>query len=373
MATQGFNQQLNNMLTNSPLKAPEFVGLYASARETSFSIAGLTANMNKLNVAAAKSSWANQIRLAGRAVQDALGAISGYGGKGKGGSELGRIQGQQQYLQFQLQQRQIATAIALASFQAPGETGEERYARQKEAMYEARIQQKQLTMSQREYSISLSRAATDANAALEVMQKARDAEINALIAQETISDAEKKLAISVKRMATLTGEADSNWQTITSAAVSGISQFSGALEDGVKAVYQALGYKVTTNATTGVTSYVLQSGGIPGMNPPTTGGTPHQAVANAPGYFGSISGATQMTVGEAGTETVAVLRNPRVMSLGAYSGTSSGGSTSITVNINGATVRSDNDLNVLANTVANMVEQKLSRRGALTGLRQAAY
>jgi hypothetical protein len=72
-----------------------------------------------------------------------------------------------------------------------------------------------------------------------------------------------------------------------------------------------------------------------------------------------------MTVGEAGTETVAVLRNPRQLTIPAPTDMSGGGQ-NITINITGNTVRSDQDLE----TLAYLIERKLNQKAALLGYRK---
>lgn len=91
----------------------------------------------------------------------------------------------------------------------------------------------------------------------------------------------------------------------------------------------------------------------------TSGGVGYQGdPKKATGWLGNVSGATSMTVGEAGMETVAILRNPRKMNMG-------GGGGSIQININNPVVRDEADVNALARAV----EQVLNRRSALMGLR----
>jgi hypothetical protein len=86
----------------------------------------------------------------------------------------------------------------------------------------------------------------------------------------------------------------------------------------------------------------------------------------AKGFLGTTSG--PMLVGEAGAETVAILRNPRSASL-----TSMGGSSGpVTININGPVVRNDQDISSLARQVAIEVERSLSRKGQMFGLRGPA-
>ena len=88
----------------------------------------------------------------------------------------------------------------------------------------------------------------------------------------------------------------------------------------------------------------------------------------ASGFAGTVSRASTMTVGEAGPETVAVLRNPRAAMLN-----TGGGGSNVTININGATVRSSDDIDALASAVADKVKKSLAQQGQLLGLRAPSY
>jgi hypothetical protein len=74
--------------------------------------------------------------------------------------------------------------------------------------------------------------------------------------------------------------------------------------------------------------------------------------------LGSTSGATDITVGEAGNETVAVLRNPRALMSGLGGGS--------TVNFyGGVVVRQDSDIVA----IARQVTKAMGQQAALKGLR----
>jgi hypothetical protein len=79
----------------------------------------------------------------------------------------------------------------------------------------------------------------------------------------------------------------------------------------------------------------------------------------ASGFLGNVSGATSMIMGEAGTETVAILRNPRTATL------SGGGGGGVTININHPVVRDDQDINKITASVVRAI----NTRTALLGLR----
>jgi len=87
--------------------------------------------------------------------------------------------------------------------------------------------------------------------------------------------------------------------------------------------------------------------------------TRNAAHGNASGFLGNVSGATSMIMGEAGTETVAILRNPRQATL------SGGGGGGVTININHPVVRDDQDINKITASVVRAI----NTRTALLGLR----
>jgi len=156
------------------------------------------------------------------------------------------------------------------------------------------------------------------------------------------------------------------------AATSGISDFSGSLKEGLKEVWKALGYTVTElkNGTVKVTG-TSNAGSTDARGTYGAGSSTYKPPTPAPkpkatGILGMTAGATDMTVGEAGTETVAILRNPRTSS---FSPSSGGGAPVINISISGPVVRSEQDIDALATAVAAKVERSLSRKGQMFGLR----
>jgi hypothetical protein len=77
-----------------------------------------------------------------------------------------------------------------------------------------------------------------------------------------------------------------------------------------------------------------------------------------------------VTYGEAGSETVAILRNVRQ---GQLSGGGGGGNISFQITISGNSVRSEDDLTALAARVAAEVEKRLARKAQLSGIRFPSY
>ena len=104
----------------------------------------------------------------------------------------------------------------------------------------------------------------------------------------------------------------------------------------------------------------------PGANSKGLGGGGKSGGSFARGTVFNTRGTTDITVGEAGMEHVAVLRNPRRLMghMGSVGG--GGGSTTVNVNISGSWNASDKaDVDSLADTVARRVEDRLNRRAAV--------
>ena len=328
----------------------------------------------------------NQLRLANRSLQDAQDMLAGI--NGAEGDRLGLIEGENVALSRQatalqltasrmsldLQQRRINFQRAIAGFSAPGLTFAERAARMDEAKTEADYAQQQLDIqkqlleiSQEQFqnsvtaqNISLQRNIQDLQAQIALLTGARD--VNAIVAAS----------------AELVGRLNLQQQQLVATA-------STYIEEGVKLEQQAIQTVVTIAEQTGTAfgnilgatgaawnQFLLQAriaynqlmypGGYP--EPPSNqhGLTPY----NAAGFLGTISGATEMVVGEAGPETVAILRNPRTMpGMGGMGGGT--GNLTISINFNNPVVREEQDLLVLTRVVTRAVEENLGRRAAGLG------
>lgn len=369
--------------TQGAVNAALYRGYMANAKAASDELRTLQETLGGLQATAARASWANTTRLALRQISDAAGVLAGAAGKAAGGSALGRLEGQlykigraSQSLNLALQQRQITTQLALAQFQAPGETGEERYYRQRQAIAEAGIAKQQLgyaqqtfTKSGQAWQIQAQRNLEDAQAAWDAASKAHDAEAATALAQGKIAKLNTQIAENLAKAEDIYGTANTKIGATMKVAGDYVSTFGGTvkkaipgMEDfgttlgssakGVRSFLEAMGFAFTKN----------RRGPGYTVTEPTWAGETHQA-----GILGVTTGATGMIVGEAGPETVAVLRNPRI-------GSVAGGSspTSIQININGPVVRSETDITSLARAVAVEVERSLSRKGQMLGLRGPA-
>lgn len=339
---------------------PELVGKF---RSLAAEIGGIGETMAELQegilrtqAGISETEYKNNLRLARRAREDAL----GLAGKATGPGNLGALQLQQfkiertlQQLGFALTQRQINFSIATAGFTAPGATPEERQANIEQARYEASFQQQQLDLNKQlfviagsQFQISADRALEDAQIAIEVLEANRRAEMDIAVANAALAVEAKRLAPLQAEMGGLLGKVQTDFGSILQSAAGYVAQFGGTVAAATSVIMAAVGQGAASTLT-GTSRY---------------GGK--TSAFQAEGWYGTVGMPTQMVVGEAGTETVAILRNPRQ----GYMPSSGGGSVgNISVNI--AVSGGSSDPEALAQAVAAKVEETLNRRLSLMGLR----
>jgi hypothetical protein len=292
------------------------------------------------NVAA--KSYANNLRLVNRSISDAL----GLAGKAGGSGNLGAVERQQTMLGFGLQQKQINFQVAMAGFQAPGLTSEERAARQEQAKIEADYAQRQLNLSKQSFGIQAGRGVTDTQASKSVMTAEWEAQKVVAAASKAIAAEQVKQGVALAKANAVVQRAESNFAGIIGTAEHYVSVFSG-----------------TIGAATTIIRNTLN---MPAVNP-ITGKPIHEN--HASGIVGNTTGKTSMTVGEAGTETVAVLKNPRAAMLGSMMG---GGmqqnSGPATVNLY-LTVQGDVKDEATVAKIVRAVEDSFNRKAARLGMR----
>jgi len=164
-ATQSFNQYEAvatqafadvQRAAEAGIRALQDAGVPASTieslRQYGAQAVAIQAQMAAIQSGRSETKYQRSLYMANRALTDArqlAGQIGRQAGSNVGYYErqLMLINRQNQALSLQLQKRQILTQLALARFQVPGETGEERYARRMEAEIAAGIQQKQLGLA----------------------------------------------------------------------------------------------------------------------------------------------------------------------------------------------------------------------------------
>lgn len=330
-------------------------------------ITAITSDLANKQAAVGAAQYGNSLRIINRSISDARGLVSGQGATSGAGANLGAVERRQFVLQQQSEQlsiaqsqRQINFSVAAAGFQAPGQTGEQRAANIAEAKYEASIAQKQLDIQKQQvplaataFNVGAARSLTDLQA-----QKSINAQEYAL-SQEQVVDQKKvnalqtQMALSQQKAQKILDGAVGNWNSALSLAAQAAGQYgyalSGILTDIRTGIDQALG--------------ITPSTGTP-SNQKHTGSGQNKAT----GALFNTTGSTDITVGEANTETVAILRNPHAMSLGAPAG---GGGTPIQLNltITGNNIRNEDDIDTLVRKVTAGVERALNTRGAMLGLR----
>ena len=337
------------------------------------------------------SQYNNEIRIATRQLNQAKDFTKAIKGNVK--DTVGGLQGQNyqlsrqlQLLGFEIQQRQINLNLALASFQTPGETSEERAARRADAEAQAKIAQEQLNLQKKisgnEFQVGLmenANAITDLTAQIALLREGKAFAIDSFAAQEAIKAMEAELQIleaeaqerfdeQVKNQEVLLGI----WADFERQAGIAIDKQTAFLTNDLVPAFRKAGLAAGKSATDFVVASIMSALGYAAAVAQTisAGGQfgnkqiPNPATG-ATGLLFDTNGPTNLIVGEAGTETVAVLRNPRKMSMPPGGGAGGGGGTVLNVVFNNPIVRNENDLN----SIIRKVEEALNRRIQLQGLR----
>jgi hypothetical protein len=334
-------------------------------------IAGLQAGIANENAAYQTAQFNFQLMIARRTLSD----IGGLTGKnfGAGQSYLGVLERQNlelsrqaQLLQFALAQRQINFQTAVAGFAAPGITPEERQANVKEAQIEASYAQKQLDIQKQMFGnqvqivdISNLRQGADLAAQIGLLLQGRALTVHSEQTAETIALLQAQVGQLTAQAGTYLSKLDSQ----VSKRIGDIAQFETTAG---QAMYN-IAYS-TLDATgvllQGLDKQLSQFSGPAGGGKNTYQQNQGQTYGGgqATGGLYSVSGATGLTVGEAGSETVAILRNARNMDLGSMGG----GGGQVTINFNGDIhANQSGDLDKITAAVI----RGLGNRASLAGLR----
>lgn len=370
-----------------------FAGVLSEIRGTATQIVDIQSQVTQAQVGQQTAEYNNQLRIARRSWQDIKDTIAGV--NGAQGESLGLLQGQQIALQrqtqelqlqaselsLQLQQRQINFRVATAAFVTPGASPEERAARVAEAEAEAAFAQEQLDIQRQLLELSkqlvenavqaqdlqLGRQLEDVSAQIELLQGARAVQQFAQAAGEELDRLNRRQQQLVEQANTFVNEGTEAAQIVMSAAQDVAAQTGLAMSEILRQTSDAWG--VFSQQAQIVLDTLVGSAPRREPAPPNIPEGPDSSGRfQAPGFYGEIAGPVQVTVGEAGAETVAILRNPRNALLGG--GGTSGGMTSVVVNINNPSVRDDTDLQRIASMVTPAVEQALSRKASLLGFRR---
>ena len=287
--------------------------------------------------------------------------------------ESQRLALQSQQLANEMSQRQINFQVAIAGFQAPGITGQERAARQHEAEVEAAYAQRQLNINKQQtgiagqsfgvegqiFNIQTARAVQDLEMQRGLLIQQHAVEQEQIAAQKQIAALATRQAQVQAKAQSLFAEATGAFDSRLGAASQYVAQFGGTIAGALIAVRRAID--------------ILQTGA-----PRKGSGTQSDQKNNpkefgAEGLLGFTGGATSLTVGEVNGEAVAVLKNPRQMNIGAPGGLPAPGGGGITVNvaITGNTISSEMDLEMITRRVQAAVEDGLGRKANLLGVGSA--
>lgn len=375
-------EQLINLVPAN-LKS-EFTALLGDIEQTGKQISNIQLGIQQQQVNLQVAEYNNQLRIARRSLQDAKDLQAGIGGEAR--NTLGGLEGQNialqrqlQLLQFELQQRQINFRLATAGFVAPGTTPEERAARIEFAKKEAEFAQKQLDIQKqlannqfKGIQITADRSVTDLLAQISLLEQGKQVTVNTAAASRALDVLNKKQQLLLQ-------------------------QAGSYIEEGVKITQAAMEAASEIQKQTGkgfafLLSKTAEAWGIFGeqaqliLNALTNTGPTDRGSAGrgqggewANGIVGDTLGPTQITVGEAAGEKVAVLKNPKLMPSSVLNTASAGGGfgggggslVQMTVVISGNSVREDTDLATLAELVAQKVEDRLMQKTSLFGLRRA--
>ena len=332
-------------------------------------IAGIQASISNKQAAYQTAQYNYQLFIARRTLSD----ISGLTGRnfGVSASQLGVLERQNlllgrqaQSLQFMLSQRQINLQTAVAGFTVPGLTPAEQNARVEEAKIEASYAQKQLDIQKQMFGnqvkivdISNLRQGVDLVKQIGLLEQGRSITIDTQLAQQELERLQKVQSILVEEAGT--------YLTKVNAQVSQAMTEMHSLEVATgRAISRVEVQGVAAAYSVGHAFFLGISGGFLGSDAGGGGGGGKKRAAS--GGVWTASSPNSVTFGEAGTETVAVLRSPRTVSGAALMGSGSGGGGDSTVNFWGdITVRTQADIE----EIARKVTAAQGRTASLKGLR----
>ena len=271
--------------------------------------------------------------------------------------------------------REIEFGIAISRLNTPGATGAERATRRHEADLIAAEQKRELALNTRMtgrgfriQDIGITREARDAVKQLGLMETQRSITLEVRGIEAAIGVKQQLLDVKKANLGAVTSTAETIKGTLLSAA----QQVEEASKDAVPNIMSIVDetFKgIVEGAVTAYNDFVATTDSDPNTKPSTNNGGEGQegwGPQHASGYIGTTTGTTRFTAGEAGSEHVVVLRNPRtgMMNFGGRAG-GGGGGVNIAVNFNGhMSVRSEGDIQ----EIARQVERALNRKASLLGV-----
>lgn len=285
--------------------------------------------------------------------------------------QLTRLGRRSQALSLEMNQRQINFQRALAGFQAPGQTPGEAAAQARQGEIEADYAQQQQDIAQEQFGIQ----GKQINNSIQIVD-----EQNLRAFQDALKDFQlfqdnfklQKQSEALSDYAARVQQLQSNILQDVQTEI-GAMQSAASAQDQVTADIFQQGSDTLTKTAKAVDEAFREVGknfrehmDLPPL-PPRAGilqepqtETPQSGIGGrAIGFVGSINTPTSMTVGEAGSEQVAIIRNPRTVLTTPTGG--NGSSMSINININNPIVREETDIQ----SIVQAVERSLNRSASL--------
>jgi len=344
-------------------------------------IASIRGDLMQRQLAVNTAAYNQQLTVARRTLSDLVG-LTGQVGDAQASAvglaerenlELQRantlISRRMQARQLDMSQRQINFSLATSQFTTSGATPAEAAAKMEQARIEAQFAQANLNDQrdifknegvQFENQITIVdeqnlRALQDAVFAIQQIERERDLEKYTAAGEEYLGMLQDEADILAQEIDAQIGRG-MNFVTLAQDEIRRVYVESGEILTGVtediadafeqiREDYDTwlgdVGNQVPLNNTSGTNTRDRSAG-----DSPTGGGY-------ATGGLFSTSGAQTITVGEAGNETVAVLRNPRHLLT-----SEAGGGGMIQININNPSVRNDSDIEAIARAVEETLRQR---------------
>lgn len=300
------------------------------------------------------------------------------------GKKQQQLQFESQALSLDLSQRQINFQRAIAGFVAPGTTPEERAARIAEAKKEADFAQKQLDIQKELFGLgkkqfvvgvdifneTAKRQVQDLKFALADLEKGHELQIHNAAALQAIAAIRAREAQVTAEI----GVGIEKGTKVAALAIQSALDIANASGEAFGKILLQTAHAWSTFVTQGadaVISLILGAGGGGSGG----GGGGKKKIPFASGIIGDTMGPTDITVGEASGEKVAILKNPKLMPMSSLAnagvdGGSMGPGIQMTIIVTGNKIANDADEQQLAERIGSQVEERLMRKTSLFGIRR---
>ena len=326
-------------------------------------ITNLRVQSSKLQLGLEQAQYNEQLYLTKRALSDVLGLM---GKTGAETSELGRLQRQQINDQRELarislarSQRELNFQLALARLRAPGETAEERAVRIREAEVRTREAQRELDINRRSANrgfriedIGFARQARDLSTQIGLIQRARAVNIE-VRGIERVIDAKNQLLGLRRQFLGVGRQSAIEIQKVGFGIIQAVETRLGTFNEKV-AKFADENLQIWLER---INQVRLAARGLSNASGDLVG--PRGKGPGAAGAYFVTSGPTSFVAGEAGSEHVLILRNPKTGMMSTEGGGRGGGSVYIKLNLN-ATVSGEGDEDRLARKVARRLHDEVA-------------